>query len=837
MNKLRDGVAYWALVLTSVFAPGGIAAAQSTTPPAPNTAAVAPPEPSDMVVVTAQKRAQSIVDVPVAVSVFDGEELQTAQVQNLQDLQQIAPSLTVNFSNGTSTSSFILRGIGTSGTDVGLEQSVGVFIDGVYRGRPGAALVDLTEIERIEVLRGPQGALFGRNTTGGVISVITREPDFTFNANAEVTGGNYDALIARARVSGPIIQDKLAASISGGFNRRNGFEQDPITGERYNSVSRWNLRGQLLWDITPKASLRFIADYTEENGACCTAPGVFRGPTGPAIAAVGGLLLPGSPGVAPSIPGPVQFTGSFLQPYDRQIAVNVSPDNFFQDYGVSAELNWDLGPATLTGLGSWRQFFNRQIFDADYTSAELFTNGVNRNINEVSGEIRLASNGDKRVDWLVGASIFTQGIDSRILSTLGVDAFPYFNLLTQGALQAAIPGLRVLNPAITPANLFAAGTFQRGLFDQSGSSWAVFGHIDVELTKRLNLGGDVRYLQDDKSADFRHVTNDNFSQTVLRAPLPAPVIGALRSLQTFETYNPYSTSRSDDSVLGSATLTYELANEFNVYWRYARGFKAGGINLNFDAGGQIPGFPGLDNAQRQGVDPNQALFDPETINSYELGLKGSFFKGVLRTNVALFLANLQNYQVNTFDGSIGQFTLRNAAALRSRGVELEYTYRPTPRFTLNGSVNFLDATYRSFPDGPQIAAPTGLAAGTVPLVQNLTGQPPIFSPAWTSSGTASYAIPLASKTALLISANYRYRSGYFTGLDNDPLTYQNSNLLLDASTTLNLAGGKYSLQMWVKNIGNVGVSNIVFDTPFQNGSYNAFLEPPRTFGGTLRWRY
>lgn len=831
MNKLREPrAAYYALMLAGVLAPASVAQAQAPQQ-------VAPPAASDEVVVTAQRRAQSILDVPVAVSAYDGEQLQQAQVQNLQDLQQIAPSLTVNFSNGSSTSSFILRGIGTSGTDVGLEQSVGVFIDGVYRGRPGAALVDLTEIERVEVLRGPQGALFGRNTSAGVISIITREPDFDFTSNVELTGGSDGIFIARARVSGPLIEDTLAVSLSGGFNRRDGFTRDIISGEDFDNVSRWNLRGQALWDITPNASLRVIADYTEENGECCTAPAVFRGPSGPAVGAVGGVLFPGVPGVAPSIPGPIEFAGTALDPFTRTVAINVAPDNSFKDYGVSAELNWDFGGTTLTLTGAWREFFNEQIFDADFTSAELFTNGVGRDITEWSGEVRLASNGDKRIDWIVGASLFDQEIDAEILSTLGADTFNYFNLLSQGGLAAARPALSLLNPAITPATLFAPTTFQLGSFDQEGSSWSVFGHADFELTDRLSIGGDIRYLQDDKSADFSHQTNDPFSQTVLRPPLPAPVIGALRGFQTFETFQPYSTSISDDAILGSASVVYQVREALNLYWRFARGYKAGGINLNFDAGGQIPGFPGLDNALGQGVNPEQALFDPETITAYELGLKGSFFKGRLRTSLALFLQNLQNYQVNTFDGEIGQFTLRNAAEVRSRGVELEYTYRPTERFTLSGALIFLDAEYLSFPDGPQVAVPSGLPPGTASPVQNLTGQPPIFSPDWTASGSATYALPLAAKTQLLFNANYRYRSGYFTALDNDPISFQDSNVFVDANVTLEIDGGRYALQMWVKNIGDVGVTNIVFDTPFQNGSYNAFLEPPRTFGGTLRWRY
>ena len=230
------------------------------------------------ITVYAQKRAQSILEVPVSVASYDGDLLDQAQVRDLSDLQQVAPSLVFNSSTGATQSIMTIRGIGTAGQNSGLEQSVGVFIDGVYRGRPGSALSDFVDIEAVEVLRGPQGTLFGRNTSAGVINVRSKKPSYEQGGHVSISAGDFDYQQIKASVTGPLIEDVLAYRLSATWQERDGYIEDDVTGDEYNNKDRSTVRGQLLWDISEETSLRIMADYTETDEVCCAPVPVFYGP-------------------------------------------------------------------------------------------------------------------------------------------------------------------------------------------------------------------------------------------------------------------------------------------------------------------------------------------------------------------------------------------------------------------------------------------------------------------------------------------------------------------------------------------------------------------------------
>jgi outer membrane receptor protein involved in Fe transport len=296
----------------------------------------------DEIIVTATKRPESLFDVPVAVTAYSSEQLERAQVRDVRDLQVVAPTLAVNSSTGSTQTVFTIRGIGTPGQNTGLEQSVGVFLDGVYRGRPGAALGDLADISQIEVLRGPQGTLFGRNTSGGVVAVQTREPEFIPGGQITASAGDYAHRQFMATVTGPLLGDTVAGRLTATSQERDGYLDDFRVGGTYNDRSRWSVKGQLLWDISPEATLRLIADRSETEEVCCAAVPVFYGPTSAAVAALGGALRTGTTGTYGGVAG--RFVDNSI--YDVAMNPATQPlDDSSVDQGVSAA--WELAKQAL----------------------------------------------------------------------------------------------------------------------------------------------------------------------------------------------------------------------------------------------------------------------------------------------------------------------------------------------------------------------------------------------------------------------------------------------------------------------------------------------------------
>ena len=367
------------------------------------------------VVVTAAKRQQTLQEVPIAVSVVTSETIEQAQVLDIKDLQTLVPSLRVTQLQGSAQTNFIIRGFGNGANNAGIEPSVGVFIDGVYRSRVGSALADLPKLERIEVLRGPQSTLFGKNASAGVISVTTAKPDLDgFSGSVGATVGNYNQTIIRGDVTGPLTEN-LAFSLFGSMNERDGYFDNLELGTDSNELDRWNFRGQLLWNPTDRLEMRLIVDAEEIDEVCCGVANLVDGPTGGIVRLLGGDLISND-----------AFAYANYLDFD--------PRNEIETQGTSLHIDYDFDSFTLTSISAYRTLDQFQSGDVDFTSARLILPEAadfrGTKIDTFTQELRLTSSGSGPLQWMAGAFYFNEEVEQDETFGLGADFRSYVDFLT-----------------------------------------------------------------------------------------------------------------------------------------------------------------------------------------------------------------------------------------------------------------------------------------------------------------------------------------------------------------------------------------------------------------------
>lgn len=743
----------------------GAAAAQGAQLPAADQQ-----EPSDGVgdiIVTAQRRSETLLRVPASVEVVSGAQLQAAHVNNLANLQEISPSLVVTQSSSPSIGTFTIRGVGTSVGDLGSDQSVGVYIDGVYRGKPGAALQDLLNIERVEVLRGPQSTLFGRNNSAGAINISTSLPNSKeFGMYAEGTYGNYNTIEARLSANLPIVTDKLAIRLSAAESYRDGLLDAPkLPRGDLNARDRQSFRGQLYWTPTDRTRIRLIGDYSQINDRCCSYVPLFitdAAATPPYVFNVRGGLIgftpptAGTRGVSPSNPA---ATGTFYRPFDRVTTQGNTSGEKSSDKGVSLEVNQDVGTLTVTAIGSLRRNKNDTSLDVDGVNA--LVGNVQSNPSSVttekSAELRVQNQAGSAIEFVLGGYYFDQKLEAR-------------NLL--------IASIFAINRNVTFFDSTGVGTTKSG---------AVFGQATYNVTSTLRVTGGLRYLKEKKTADVTVVPG------------------------TFSFAG--NSDRTDDALMGGATIAYQPSRDANFYLRYSRGFKSGGINLLFT----LP------------ITVQNPSFSPETTDAYEAGAKLRFLDGRLSTNVAVYTQTVNDQQVLAFNSTTSTFATLNAAKLRSRGVEAEILARPVRPLTFSAGINYLDAKYESFPGAPP---PAGSAVAT----QDLTNRPPPNAPRWTLVGGVSLDQPINDDVRLLGNLTLRHATSAYTDLPDTEAFKNGKTDFLNASVELALRNG-LGIQFWGRNLTKQNAYLTGIGTPGGTGSLSVFVNEPRTYGVTLRFRH
>jgi len=855
-------------------------------------AGIEAPVNSNVIVVTATKREQTLQETPVAVSVTSAETIEQAQIRDVSDLATVVPSLQVSQNQSSFATSYSVRGFGTDGNNIGLEPSVAMFVDGVYRSRAVSQISDLPDIQRVEVLRGPQSTLFGKNASAGVISIVTKEPQFDFGGMVEASYGNYDAMVVKGFVTGPI-SDSVAFSAGGGINKRDGFLTNGVNGDDINDRDRWFTRGQLLFDNGGPLRVRVIGDYDKIEERCCGVVNVLPS------AEIGAIQLLGG-----------QVNDFRNNPDGDVVFTDVDPINEVENYGISGQIDYEFGALTLTSITAYRKTKLAADQDVDFTSLDAVS-GANigdADIDTFTQELRIASDFDGPLNFLVGGYYFDEQVDTSDQIVYGNGFRPFANLLLQGAtggtqtVDTLEATLSALNGTDYTGQFFAAG---QGFFNnivQDNEAFSIFGNVDFEITDRLVLTLGANYTKDKKQIVTNSTSTDVFSNidlvasgntaifaqglatqvgSLLSLGRPAtqaeigafaganpaafaqvsagvqafadandtdPAVNSLLALTPFQFLPPLQNcpnavedcSTDDDDWSWNVRLAYEVTPTLNVYASWATGYKAPSFNLSRDSRPLPADFAAL---QAQGLAvtnlrPGTRFANAENSEVYEVGIKGNWSRAA--ANLTFFQQSIEDFQANTFTGT--SFILSNAGKQETFGVEFDGQFYASDSLTLSVAMTYLDAQYDSF-----VASPVG----------DLSGEPVAGVPELSAVLGAQYNKEINSRgDRIILRGDFAYSSPVqmVNGLTNfivvDPATgardfgparaaaaaYKREVNNLNASFTYAFDMG-LELSVWARNLLDDRYLTTVFPAVAQGQAISGYPNQPRTYGVAARFRF
>lgn len=817
------------------------------------------------IVVTAQGRTQVAQDVPVAVAVVDAALIENAGISDVRGLRQLTPSLQTTTGQSSATGVVLsIRGIGTAGDNPGFEPAVGVFIDGVFRARAGLALADLPELERVEVLRGPQGTLFGRNTSAGALNIITARPKMEFGGYAEGSYGNYNEIELKGGLNVPV-GEGFALRADGGYHKRDGFATDVNTGRRFNNLDRWFARGQALYE-NADLTIRVIGDYAETDEQCCIAIQTQVGRTG---AAVNGLsALAGRVGIIAN-----------NDPANRRVAVTPGRDygERVRDWGVSAEINYGFGDISLTSVTAYRDWQARRNQDIDFSGLDrAYRDNYRTGMTDFTQELRLQGTAwEGKLDWLVGGFYLNETLTLNDRIRLGTQANQYVDALFAAGTgcgpggaclsplapngfqlfgsqpAAAVPffgAALALNPAFAPLVATAPAQFGPTAFlptmvgaGQNNDAWRVktqgfgiFTHNIVNFTDQLSLTVGARYNRETKKLTANlNATNPPCSALLpggssgvfgaafqAASPGTTPATESLRDLRLLvcnPVVNPqfngaYADERSEDEITGTARLAFKVNEDVLLFGAYSHGYKSGGYNL--DRGGFLSTYFG-----GPGPRIEQIRFGKETVDAYELGLKTNFSRA-FQLNVTGFYQDFNGYQNLRFEGS--SFVTRQYDEVISKGVEIESVIRPHRDFTVNLAYTRLSAVVHDPVNAPDDDN------------RQLTNQPKNVVTA-----SATWTPRISGDVGALFHVDARLNSDANTINDirGARATTNDSYVLVNARVGLDFMDGRFGVEAYVENLTNTYFNITSFPVPEQTGTFAVYPGTPRFYGVKAKVRF
>ncbi|NLR40107.1 TonB-dependent receptor [Novosphingobium sp. ERW19] len=795
---LAGGVAPLALASHGVYA---------AEAPATTTAAVPAPEDaqttsvgtgardSGEIVVTARRRQETAQDVPLAISVVGGEHIDNTGAFNVGRLQQLTPTLQFYSSNPRNTAVNI-RGLGAPFglTNDGIEQGVGIYIDDVYNARVASATFDFLDVKQIEVLRGPQGTLYGKNTTAGAINITTNQPTFDFEGKAEVSIGNLNFVQAKAAVSGPVT-DTLAARLAVSSTNRRGTIYNVTSKQWIQGQDNLGLRGQLLFKPTEALSITLAGDYSEQDAACCGSVYVRTGTTQraanrqfTALAAAQGYTVPSA------------------NPYDRLTDLDATLQAGNKIGGVSLKAKWDIGPGTLTSVTAWRFWDWKPQNDRDFTGLPIVTKSQNPSQqDQYTQELRYNYSSD-RLDFVLGAFGFYQRIDTQGTEQHG-SASTKWNLAPSNALYNSdvLNGLTALNTQYL-----------------KNTSVAVYGQASWKVTPELTLQPGVRVNYDKKDGFYQRRVFTASGSEILIDGTTTPVKTAQLGIFTPQTISP---KFSDWNFSYDFTASYKVAPGILFYATYAKTFKSGGINQN--------GVP-TDAANNPIL--GAATVKPESVQHYEAGLKTEFWDRRAILNLSAYRTDIKDYQANVNNGQFGVLRgyLANAGAVRSQGIEADFSVRPSERFNAYVNGAYTDATYRKFVDAP---CPPELSGGaTSPANCDISGQRLPGVSKWSLSFGLEANAPvtfLEEDGQVYFGYDGSYRSNFSSNPTPSIYTWVDGYSLSNFRAGFRTDSG-FDLYGWVRNAFDQNYIDQLFVGPGNTGLIAGLPGDPRTWGVTLR---
>lgn len=728
------------------------------------------------ITVTAQKREENIQDVPISMTALTSSFLQETGTTTFDAISQYVPNLQIIPTTDTRSTAIRIRGIGSAGLNAGVDPSVGVFIDGIYQGRNGLSLVsDFLDIERIEVLRGPQGTLFGKNTAAGAISVVSQRPTFEYEGTVQGVVANYNDLELRGTLNAPILEDVLATRLSGYVVGRNGWDTNLTTLKEVNNNNRSGVKSRTLW--IPRDDLEIIVagDYGAADGNCCVPDIItYEGPpslevTYQDLADVTGIPLPKA------------------DAFDRVVDANEKSTNDVQVWGVSIEGNYDLPgflqDHLLTSITAYRAFDSFSILDGDFSIYDGTVNRVSEEFQQASTELRITSPSEERLEWVAGFYFYFSHDDTNDVLAIGQDYLgvnkPISNLIRENA-EFDENG-QVNNTGDNIHETFAYAGFGQGTF-HFNPQWSLTAGLRLTYEEKTRVGSQISGFT---AVDAGPFGPDLFADEKFDVFRPSPM-GALRYFPT------------EDTML---------------YTSVAQGFKSGGFNQLRTTGGQ--------NTQ----------FDPEDSTSVEGGFRSTWFDRMMTLNATFFYTWYDDFQAQSFDGT--SFNVRNAGSLTSYGIESDFVFVPHPILVLGNNLGWNIARYSDFENAEcTIEMVEEVGPG---CVQDLTGDPLDNAPEWSTSSFAQLQKPLPWESYPLTTTlrlEYNYRSSVFLQQDLDPNLEQDDVHLLNLRLGLIADAAGWDLTLWAANLLNDGYNVVGFDAPILNG-YAGVNGPPRTFGATL----
>ena len=763
----------------------------------------------DVIIVTARRRQETAQEVPLAISVIRGDSIESTGNFNVVKLQQLAPTLQVYASNPRNTAVNI-RGLGVPFglTSDGFEQGVGIYVDDVYNARVAAATFDFLDVEQVEVLRGPQGSLYGKNTTAGAINITTNQPTFDFEGRAEVTVGNLNFKQAKAAVSGPL-SDTIAARVALSSTSRRGTIFNVTSGRYINAQDNIGLRGILLFQPNDDLSITLSGDYNRQNPECCGTVFVRTGLTQRPLARQYEALAAAQ-----------NYRVVSRNPFDRLTDIDAPLNAGNIIGGASLKVKLDAGPGTLTSISAWRFWDWKPANDRDFTGLPIVTASQNPSQqDQYSQEFRYNYAGDK-VDFVVGAFGFKQRIDTQGFEQQGA-ASSRWNLT--GALAS--------NPAVL------AGLTARNTQFLKSTSAALFGQASWKVTDALTIQPGLRINYDKKSGFYQRVVTTG-AGALLTCPQPAGSIGAAQcGVFTPQTSAP---SVSDWNFSYDLNANYKVAQDVLAYASYAKSFKTVGINQN--------GLP-LDAA---GVPIATAgVVKPESVNHFELGVKTQFWDRRATFNLTAFRTDIKNYQATVTNGQLGVLRgyLANAGKVRSQGLEADFKIRASDRFSAYVNGAYTDAKYATFVDAPcppELAGGTTVSAGQTPSAPgtpgglspancDISGQPLPGVSKWAVSYGAEVNTPLtlfATDGQLYVGFDGNYRSTFSSNPSQS--MYTNISGYALSNYRVGFRSDNFDIYGWVRNVFDVPYFELLQVAPSNVGLIAGQPGDPRTLGATIK---
>lgn len=742
------------------------------------------------IVVTAQKRVERLIDVPVAISVLSAEAIDETGMRELREISGYMPNVQVSSGNDF-RSAVTIRGVGASSRNIGFDSRVGVYIDGIYVGQSPAINQELMNLDRVEVLRGPQGTLFGKNTVAGAINLITRKPDDHLHGTASIDVGNFDYRELKGFLNLPL-SERVAASFSVSKVDRDGYVPNIITGNDLNERDVLAYRAQLR--ATPNDRFEINASFDGLNS--------------------NGRILVGDPVTDMLGMQPEQSAPEF-----GVVAFSFDPIDERDVYGGSLDLAYELaGGHTVKSITGYRTTDAFYTNATSYSPVDIVSIEYADQYDVLSQELQFISSTDNAFSYTAGLYYYHQKAETDRDVILGADFETYFigPLYASGSLSPPLPPPPTLPNSVVSQLLGFGPPLSR--VNNSGEvttkSYAAYFNGNWDITDRWKLGFGVRWSTEEKDVKWM-LDGRNSGIFAIGSTGPDPL-----------NPTPMVNDRSDDFVAPAVSLSYALSSNSNVYARYAAGYKSGGFNLDYINADELAANQGLE-------------FDKETVDSFEVGLKGNYFDGRLSMNLAAFMANYDDYQVSQFvdlGGGRTSIRINNAAKVETTGFEAEAIFHATDELTLNASLGLLDATFDRFPGGG-----TG---GADVSGNELTNAPDLT---WSFGAAWRHHVP-ALRSRLLVRFDATHVGDVWTTADNTSTTpYQSaypgviSFGQLEARTELNARiglmsdNGTWEVYVWGRNLTNETAATDELRDFF--GTIAKQPGMPRTYGVNLVWNF